>query len=326
MWGQDGYARRSMNYFVAAVLAACAIPQAAAQPSDELMVGRFFVELVGESLKQKFLPGSADTQSVRAKAAPLVPKFTADGCEVLQWDRNARSKLSLDISRPGKYCLDQDYESFCSPFEHGCPGPVIDIRASNVDVDLRGHTVSASGTGVSGYGQNIRIHHGHIKSARLGVQLSDKGNSPALAAPGLPLKADPVFSDTGFVVESIQFSDVGTAIMVSGRGNMVRDNTISATFDQKNSSGAHLALLSYGPAARIERNTFRLSGLASGASGHAVYLRSADGTVVGNNNVRTGFSRTGTIGVGVSGTTGVVLESNTLDTEKAVELDDASSL
>jgi len=84
MWGQAGYVRRSMNYFVAAVLAGCAIPQAAAQPSDELMVGRFFVELVGESLKQKFLPGSPDTQSVRAKAAPLVPKFTADGCEVLQ--------------------------------------------------------------------------------------------------------------------------------------------------------------------------------------------------------------------------------------------------
>lgn len=103
---------------------------------------------------------------------------------------------------------------------------------------------------------------------------------------------------------------------------MVRDNTIGATFDKKNSTGAHLALLSYGPAARIERNTFRLSGLASGASGHAVYSRSADGTVVGNNKVRTGFSRTGTIGVGVSGTTGVVPESNTLDTEKAVELDE----
>ena len=315
-----------MKYFVAAMLAACAIPPAAAQPSDELMAGRFFLEFVGEGLKQKFLPGSKDALSVRAKAPPLVPKFTADGCEVLQWDRNARSRLSLDIRRPGKYCLDQDYESFCSPFEHGCPGPVIDIRASDVDVDFRGHTVSASGAGILGYGQNIRIHHGRIRSARLGVQLSDKGNAPALAAPGLPLEADPVFSDTGFVVESMQFSDVGTAIMVSGRGNTVRDNTIGATFDKKNSTGAHLALLSYGPAVRIERNTFRLNGVPPGASGYAVYLRSADGALVGNNKVSTGFSRTGTIGVGVSGTTGVMLESNALDTEKAIELDEASSL
>lgn len=305
-----------------------ALPAAATTPpSDDLLAARFFAEMVAQSIKQKLLPGSEQAgQAVRAKAPPLVPKFTADGCEVLQWDRNRYSKLSLYINRPGKYCLDQDYESFCSPFEHGCPGPVLDIRASDVDVDFRGHTVSASGAGVEGYGQNIRVHNGRIDGAGVGIHLSAKGHSPSAAYPILPVKVNDVFTDTGFVIESMEFVDVRKAIMVSGRGNLVRDNTISAIFNMQDSTVVHFALLSYGPAARIERNTFRLKGLAPGFNGYAMYLRSADGTIVGNNTVRTGFSNTGTIGVGLSNTNGVVLQANKFSTEKDTVLDADSSL
>ncbi len=87
-----------------------------------------------------------------------------------------------------------------------------------------------------------------------------------------------------------------------------------------------VALLSYGPFARIVRNTFRLRELTPGSSGHAMYLRSADGTQVGDNTVSVDGACAGTVGIGLSRSRDVVLHRNQLDTEKMTDLDWRSSL
>lgn len=281
------------------------------------------------------LPVSAmaqDDVSPDAVVARASAQTSADNgaCEVLHWDRAGFDKPTLSITRPGKYCLDQDYAFFCSPLAHGCMGHLIDISASNVDVDFRGHVLRVSGTrsfsGVRGYGRNIRIHHGRIEGAGKGVVLADKGNSPINAYPALPVSTTDVFTATGFVVEHMQFRDVRTAIMVGGSGNQIRDNGIAATLDSTAPGGPPFSLLSYGPGARIERNTFRLSGLTPGWKGYAMYLRSADGTLVADNTVQVDGARTGTIGVSFSSSKHVVLESNRIETERITELDEHSSL
>ena len=180
------------------------------------------------------LPANARQQGCTTATGEPAPAPAATGaCEVLHWDRAGFDKPTLSINRPGKYCLDQDYEFFCSPIAHSCRGELLHIRASD---------------------------------------------------------------ETGFVVEHMQFSDVRTAIMVGCSGNQIRDNRIDATLDNMAPGGPPFALLSYGPAARIERNTFRLSDLTPGWKGYDMYLRSADGTLLANNSVQVDRARTGTQG------------------------------
>ena len=310
------------------MLALIVLPRVSA---EEIGGGQLVWLLLSEGIKQQFRPRSASGVQGTPPASAVAPAQKGpDGCEVLQWDRKAFGKPSMGISRPGKYCLDQDYEFECSIFEHGCGGKFISIRASNVDLDFRGHTLRTTGTrgytGVWGLGQNIRVHNGRIEGAGLGITLMNRGSSPGHAYPIFPVKADAVFTDTGFVVERMQFSDVVTAVTVAGSSNQIRDNVIDAALDAKATGGTPFALLSYGPSARIERNTFRLHDLTPGSSGYAMYLRSADGTVVDGNTVRVDGARTGIIGVGLSSSTGVVLERNRLDTEKMTELDGHSSM
>ncbi len=309
---------------VAAIMASTLVLPARAEDTG---VGQFAWMLIREGIKQRFMPNAAPEGTAPVPDIAL-PQKTADGCEILR-DRRKSGKPSMGISRPGRYCLDKDYEFECTIFTHGCGGQLIDIRADDVDIDFRGHTVRMSGTrgyiGVWGFGRNIRVHNGRIRGAGVGIMLSDRGRSPQDAYPAMPVNSDHVFTDTGFVVERMQFSDVQTAVMVSGSGNQIHDNRIDATLDAVRNTGAPFALLSYGPAARIERNTFRLHDLTPGMSGYAIYVRSGERTLIGDNNVRVDDAQ-GTVGIGLSSSTGVVLRQNWIDTEKVTELDERSSL
>lgn len=291
--------------------------------AEDTGVGQFAWMLIREGIKQRFMPNAAP-QGTEPATDIALPQKTADGCEILR-DRTRSGKPSMGISRPGKYCLDKDYAFECTIFTHGCGGDMIEIRADDVDLDFRGHTLRMSGTrgytGVWGFGRNIRVHNGRIRGAGVGIMLSDRGRSPQNAYPAMPVNTDHVFTDTGFVVEHMQFSDVQSAVMVSGSGNRIHDNRIDAA----RSTGAPFALLSYGPAARIERNTFRLHDLTAGVSGYAIYVRAGEGTLIGDNKVRVDDAQ-GTVGIGLSSSTGVVLRQNRFDTEKMTELDERSSL
>jgi hypothetical protein len=299
--------------------------------AEEIGGGKLVWLLLSEGIKQQFVPRSSMAMH-EMQPAPAISSARkgAGECKVLRWDRKAFSKPSLSIFRPGKYCLDQDYEVECSIFDHGCAGELIHIRASNVDLDFRGHALRVSGTrgygGVWGLGQNIRVHNGRIEGAGIGIILANRGSSPLRAFPSMLLDSDDFFTNTGFVVEHMEFSDVYSAVMVSGSENHIRDNQINAILHTTSSATTSFALLSYGPSARIERNTFRLHDITPTSTGYAIYLRSADGTVVEDNIVRVDDSPTGTIGVGLSSSKDVSLRRNRIDTEKSTELDGRSSM
>jgi hypothetical protein len=333
-----------LKYLIGASLAALAIAMAGMASAEELVGGRMVYELLVGGLKRQLSPQPATATQQRSSAAGEWRTVGASApssapCEVLRWDRKGYNKPTLGINRPGNYCLDQDYKFDCSPFAHGCSGELIEIRANDVDVDFRGHTLRVSGTrgygGVRGFGRNIRIHDGAIDGAGLGILLSARGSSPLSAYPTMPIDAKTRFDDTGFVVESMRFSNVHIAIMVSGKGNQIRNNQIDALlenrFDAEGQPVTRLetnpqfAMLSYGPAARIEGNTFRLETRTRGLASYALYLRSSDATIVGNNTMHIDGASAGTIGVGLSNSAGVVLQSNTMDVEKTVELDGGSS-
>ncbi|GGY11510.1 hypothetical protein GJV26_29360 [Massilia dura] len=312
----------------AAILAiAMAAPVSA---HEEISPPRLIWFFLSEGVKQGLgMRPAWEAWSKVPKDVPAAAQGAGD-CEVLRRDDSISVMRPMEIVRPGKYCLDRDYEFACSPSAHDCAGRMIDIRASNVDLDFRGHTLRMSGTrryrGVWGTGQKIRVHNGRIEGAGAGVTLMDRGSSPGNAYPDMPVDTDDVFSDTGFVVENMQFSGVLSAIEIAGSGNLVRDNRIDAMLDATTAGGPPFALLSYGPFARIVRNTFHLRELTPGWSGHAMYLRSADGTQVGDNTVSVDGACAGTVGIGLSRSRDIVLHRNQLDTEKMTDLDWRSSL
>jgi hypothetical protein len=312
----------------AAILLITILPRVSA---EEIGGGQLAWLLLSEGIKQQFVPRlAASRQNAQQAPAVATAQKGPNGCEILQWDRKAFSEPTMGIFRSGKYCLDQDYEFACSIFRHGCGGKMIEIRASNVDLDFRGHTLRMSGTrgytGVWGLGQNIRVHNGRIQGAGLAITLMNRGASPGNGYPRDKVRPNDVFTDTGFVVEHMQFDDVVSAVTVAGSGNQIRDNVIDASLDAKATSGPPFAVLSYGPSARIERNTFRLHDLTPTSTGYAIYLRSADGTVVEGNTVRVDDMLTGTIGVGLGNSNDVSLRRNRIDTEKSTELDERSSI
>lgn len=203
----------------AAVLAATVTPVVSAQ---EIGGGRLVWELVSEGIKQQMVP-----REITIPLPGVQPDLRA--CEVLQWDRDVPGKPALVISHPGKYCLRQGHLSECPPLAGDCGGYLIEIRASNVDLDLRGNTLRVSGTcdrgGIWVSGRNIRIYNGHIAGGGVGVTLVDGGSSPLPDDAARP--ADGV-SGTGFVVEQMLFTDVRTAIKVAGSGNRIRYNRVEA--------------------------------------------------------------------------------------------------
>ena len=98
-----------------------------------------------------------------------------DTCTVVTWDEKSFNNPYIPIRKPGKYCIDRDYHFICYPWSHSCKGEIIDIDASDVDLDLKGHKLSSTNTsayiGVRAKGKNITIRRGKISGMGRGVML-----------------------------------------------------------------------------------------------------------------------------------------------------------
>src|SRR6056297_3256987 len=93
---------------------------------------------------------------------------------VLAFDCLVLNQLPVQIDRPGKYCLDQSHDMVLSGGE-----AAITILASDVDLDLRGHTLrnpvyegglcdagyrSQPAVGISVFeARNVRLHNGALR-------------------------------------------------------------------------------------------------------------------------------------------------------------------
>ncbi|WP_165497666.1 right-handed parallel beta-helix repeat-containing protein [Pseudoduganella albidiflava] len=296
--------------------------------AEEIGGGRLVWLLLTHAIKEQFIP--RPVPAVPAAHARMQVEKDATGCQLLRWDRTMSGTPSMGIYHPGRYCLDQDYEVDCAATTPDCTGTMIEIHASNVDLDMRGHALRMSGTrryrGVWGTGQYIRIHDGRIEGAGIGITLSHSTTDPAKAYPDTQPDAGDVLTLTGFAVERMEFSGVYGAIELSGKDNEVRDNRIDMICDAAPGGRPPVALLSYGPSARIERNTIVLRNQAAGSTGHAMYLRAGHRAVIGENTVNVEGTRSGTIGIGLSDSQSVVLQRNRIDTANVTVLKNTSSL
>ncbi len=152
-----------------------------------------------------FLLFASGASALTIVSAPDDPSTLGD-CTVVSW-RGAPSLIkpgayagrpTIHIRKPGKYCLDRDYYSICYPagllWEHSCSGVGISISANDVGLDLRGHTVTARGTGagIHGRGERITIRNGVMKGASIGIALDVNvkfGVKGAYAMPHIELRS-----------------------------------------------------------------------------------------------------------------------------------------
>jgi hypothetical protein len=86
---------------------------------------------------------TTQAQAVRTQTAPL-----------------ARITTSEDITVPGNYILANDVA--------GTGGAGIEIDASNVKLNLNGHTVSG-GDGIGIEGENVHVYNGRVVGSNVGV-------------------------------------------------------------------------------------------------------------------------------------------------------------
>jgi hypothetical protein len=128
----------------------------------------------------------------------------------------AVSAVPAIIDTPGVYCLTADLE-FAPPL-----GAAIRIEASDVLLDLNGHTLSGPGaSGTQAYGiladerANVRVRNGVVRGFNSGIFLT---GSPSY------------LTYLGYVVEDIRAEhNTEVGIDVEGRASVVRHNLVLAT-------------------------------------------------------------------------------------------------
>ena len=232
-------------------------------------------------------------------------------------------KLSIwvaakDIVSPGYYCLTADiiaprrHEVFGGERDSAYYG-ILDVDASNVEIDLRGFTMDADASrlrGITASSQKkITIENGKIKSrTQSGILLNapkasllsdfkaiyDSPQTMGMAEDefqkflkSLPPSAS-AYQKTENVVERLYIESGSTianysgffrkAIGMDGAANIIRNSTIEIT-------DGHAAIYLFGPNQLIENNIIIFKGKAAVESAAAIKLHQADGTIIRNNDI-----------------------------------------
>ena len=236
-------------------------------------------------------------------------------CTVIRWDKTVSSFPYLSISSPGKYCLDQDYQTTCYPAIGRCSSTdLVVIRANDVVLDLRGHTLAASGRPIRiyGYGNNINIRNGIIKNGSILLRGIDTPDYISLhnAAPWV----EPDFyADNSLSVERIKIES--GAIELYGANSLIRENEVLAR------ENALAAISVYGPNSVIEDNGIRIrtSGSKKRAA-YGVFARAAKNLIIRRNDFQNDEAAQNAFSIGLKNSGDVFLEKNSFgDFESNVE-------
>jgi hypothetical protein len=225
-----------------------------------------------------------------------------------------------DITQSGGYCLTHDLKIprmyvFSEGGEKSATGSVmLDIRTSDVVLDLHGFVMSAEVLGMPGiraWGEKdvpsrITIRHGSIKSrtdsaillnAPMGSLLSDfkamyktQGSAERhfeKFLKSLPESAS-AYQKTEHRIESmkIEADTIGDGVKceqcqsvgMDGAANIIRNSTIEIT-------DGHAAIYLFGPNQLIENNIIIFKGKAAVESAAAIKLHQGDGTIIRNNDI-----------------------------------------
>jgi hypothetical protein len=243
----------------------------------------------------------------------------AQECVPIEKWKNSLSMISAqEITQSGRYCLKHDFKAprffvFALGGEKTAHEPeILEIKASNVVVDLNGFTLNADNMGMggisSGYwkdkiaNQNITIRNGTLRSrTRSGIDfnrpngsiftdfyyavggvtkeklLESQKNNLRETLQILPKSAD-AYQKTEHLIERMKIESKIVSIGIKGAANIIRNSTIEIT-------DGHAAIYLFGPNQLIENNIIIFKGKAAVESAAAIKLHQADGTIIRNNDI-----------------------------------------
>jgi hypothetical protein len=252
------------------------------------------------------------------------------------------------IDTPGKYCLTADIESrrlyTIEGERNGYGQPVLQVDASNVDIDLQRHSIVANTSDMEGIQlfaldahsratSHVSIRNGTVvartgEAVRFGFSegslLSDfltmyHGNVERANAAVAKLQRVAVdqYRLTEHIIDNMKVrantgggSGAGGPVGIGMKGshNIIRNSTIEIT-------DGHAAIYLFGPGNVIENNTIIFHGQSAFESAAAIKLHQADGTVIRNNDIVIDapmFGKAPASAIALVDSKGVVIENNRL--------------
>lgn len=201
--------------------------------------------------------------------------------------------------------------------------PLLNVVASDVTVDLKGHVLQAKqklaqGLIVNGSGEafrrSIQVRNGSIRTtdqpAVFMVYTWNSGNQrfSRNRVGGDLAMADSMsdYRSTGFVLEDLTLEASDVAVILQGRGNVIRRCRIV---------GGNGTVNLYGPGLVFEDNEIVLNASGANANGEApvaLYLEDAADSVVRNNRITVRGSQAGAEAIVLKNSPNVVLQNNTV--------------
>lgn len=254
-----------------------------------------------------FFPGlSFPLLFAAAKTAPTQPSAA---CIPVRMEK---SFAKVTIAKPGRYCLQEDLLIPSFPAIDSAPGALVNIAASDVVLDLNGHTLSLGwswrGKGVIGISagrnlRNITIRNGRIEHFSQGVSIGNQVWLIAKDAAEMARNRDAeTFGQSGHVIENVAFEGVDTAVLLQGRNSIVRNNQITGTRHTEAAAvrdksvnptgstplagGGVSVILVHGPGNRVENNEINQTAENNGFPTAGIYLRDCKDCVVRSNTLR----------------------------------------
>jgi len=252
------------------------------------------------------------------------------------------------IDTPGKYCLAENIESprlyTIEGERYGLAQPVLEVEATDVDINLQGHSMVANTKGMSGVllfaldvhsrpAAHVSIRNGTV-AARTGGAIHFGFSEGSLLSDFLTMysgdaqvakvEADKLqrvtlamYPLTGHVIDNMKVrantgggARVGGLVGIGMKGshNIIRNSTIEIT-------DGHAAIYLFGPGNIIENNTIIFRGHSAFESAAAIKLHQADGTIIRNNDIVIDapmFGKAPAAAIALVDSKGVVIESNRL--------------
>jgi hypothetical protein len=256
--------------------------------------------------------------------------------------------MAEPIDTSGKYCLAEDIESprlFSIEGEsYGGTQPVLEVDASDVDVDFQGHSIVANtgemggirlfaldahsrpishvsirnGTVAARTSGAIRFgfSQGSLRSDFLTMYHGDEQLANAAVAKLQRVTLD-MYPPTEHVIDNMKVrANTGggpavgglVGIGMKGSHNIIRNSTIEIT-------DGHAAIYLFGPGNIIENNTIIFRGHSAFESAAAIKLHQADGTIIRNNDIVIDapmFGKAPAAAIALVDSKGVVIENNRL--------------
>lgn len=213
----------------------------------------------------------------------------------------------VSITQPGVYCLTADLSG------------IIWIGASDVVIDLQGHTVdgSAGGSGTTADGisafdkQRITVRNGTVRGFRIGIFLGGGGD----------------LTTSSHVIEGVRLDhNYVMGMNVVGRRSIVRNNVVTATGGaadtSPNGNGSPRAISVQGDLAQITDNIVMDTIEASASASSFGIQANGVGVLIERNTVRNSNPGPGDSTGILAGFRGVVVDNRVLNARTGIWLSD----